>query len=328
MVVWVFCHNAINYPSGGVKVFFKIAEALIRGGYDARILIPGDFQGNNTEWRPFWFPNFAPVYNNIDVISKDDVVIIHEESIWCYRELKKNNPRHIMLNQGIHSSCCIPDITYNQTKDMYRQALGVLSVSDYITEGINYLFDVPRNKIAKINPVNLIEDYFKPGIKENRILIMPKRSSLHNISNAMIIKIIEERYLDRGWVVEIVRDYTLEQVAYSMSIAKIFVFLCNDAGEGLGVPPLEAALSGCKVIGFSGLGGREFFDFPNFTEIEYNDSINFIKEMDTWVERLQDTTILDYNPRAEFVYNRLKHKNGESQFDRDVVEAVGRMING
>ena len=328
MRIWVFCHNAINYPSGGVKVFFKIAEALIRAGYDARVLIPGDFQGNSTEWRPFWFPNTAPVHNDLDAITSDDVVIIHEESIWCYAELKKHNPRHIMLNQGIHSSCCIPDIGYMQTKQMYRDALGVLSVSDYITDGINYLFDVPRSKIAKINPINLIEDYFKPGPKINRILIMPKRSSLYNISNAMIIKIIQERYLDKGWTVEIVKDYTLEMVAHAMSIAKIFVFLCNDAGEGLGVPPLEAAISGCKVIGFSGLGGREFFDFPNFSEIEYNDSINFIKEMDTWVERLQDTTILDYNSRAEFVHDRLSRLRQIEKFDESVTTAVGRMIYG
>ena len=52
-------------------------------------------------------------------------------------------------------------------------------------------------------------------------------------------------------------------------VGKIFskskIFLSFSFNEGLGLPPIEAALAGNKVIGFSGEGGEEYWKKPIFS---------------------------------------------------------------
>jgi hypothetical protein len=308
-------------------VLFRIAESLIKAGYDACVLIPGELysEENKADYRPTWFKTDVPVTNRISDITSNDVVFIHEEAVWAFHELKKNNPRHVMINQGAQCTMCNEHISYADTKMMYQSALGVLVVSDYIADTLHTLFNIPKNKIFTLNNVNLISPIFKPGVKKNKILIMRKAIRVTNISNDMLVKIIRERY---NWEVELVKDLTHEQMARSMAESKIFVFLCQDCGEGFGIPPFEAAISGCKVIGYSGLGGRSRYDYPNFTEIEYNDVNNFIKEVDYWVRELYHTNILEYSPRAEFVRDRLSRERDINYFYNDVKHAITRILNG
>ena len=47
--------------------------------------------------------------------------------------------------------------------------------------------------------------------------------------------------------------------------------------EGLGIPPIEAAIAGNKVIGYTGKGGNEYWNNPIFTEIAHGDISGFIK---------------------------------------------------
>ena len=45
--------------------------------------------------------------------------------------------------------------------------------------------------------------------------------------------------------------------------------------EGFGLPPLEAAITGNKVIGYDGGGGKEYWQEPIFTRIEYGEIYTF-----------------------------------------------------
>lgn len=45
--------------------------------------------------------------------------------------------------------------------------------------------------------------------------------------------------------------------------------------EGLPLPPVEAALAGNKVIGYTGEGGKEYWKKPIFTEIKTSEIKNF-----------------------------------------------------
>ncbi|NDH04961.1 hypothetical protein EBX93_03420, partial [bacterium] len=107
MKVYVFCHIGAKKPNGGVKILFEYAQALREGGYDASILIPGAHLYPSDcprDYKPSWFKTDVPVYDDVRIVTKDDVVLIHEESVWCFDHLKQNNPRFIMINQGISSS--------------------------------------------------------------------------------------------------------------------------------------------------------------------------------------------------------------------------------
>ena len=49
--------------------------------------------------------------------------------------------------------------------------------------------------------------------------------------------------------------------------------------EGLGMPPIEAAIAGNKVVGYHGSGGLEYWQKPIFTEIKHGDITNFVNEI-------------------------------------------------
>ena len=55
--------------------------------------------------------------------------------------------------------------------------------------------------------------------------------------------------------------------------SKIFLSFSNF--EGFGLPPLEAALLGNKIIGYDGGGGSEYWKEPIFTKIEQGEIYKF-----------------------------------------------------
>lgn len=282
MKIYVFCHIGASRPNGGVKILFEYAQALIDSGYDACILIPGAHlypYDCPKGYKPSWFETNVPVEDDVRVVTKDDVVVIHEEGIWCYEHLAVNNPRMIMINQGAQSS--LTDnvgmhISYEFAHNIYKKCLGVVTISPYISDFVNNVFDIDEDKIHMIE--NPVDDYFTSTIedKTNTILIMNKQPG--NVVSKMIEKIIHGRY--PGWKIKIVHGLSHRELAKEMAKAKIFLFLCTPHGEGSALPPVEAALSGCRVVGYSGLGSRYYWQYPNFKEIEYNDVTAFITHLD------------------------------------------------
>lgn len=296
MKVYVFCHIGARTPNGGVKILFEYANALREGGYDAYILLPGAHLYPDDcpkDYKPSWFDTNVPVIDDVRVVTSNDIVIIHEEGIWCYEHLAANNPRMIMINQGAQSS--ITDnvgmhITYNFAKSIYTKCMGVITISPYISECVNTVFGVDKSKIYMIE--NPVDDYFTSTLdqKSNTILVMNKQPG--NVVSQMILKILCERYTK--WRVRVVRNLTHRELAKEMSRSKIFLFLCTPHGEGSSLPPVEAALSGCRVVGYSGIGSRYYWNLPIFREIEYNDVNDTIKHLDECTEMLQNDDLYKF----------------------------------
>ena len=51
------------------------------------------------------------------------------------------------------------------------------------------------------------------------------------------------------------------------------------------MPPVEAAIAGNKVIGYTGEGGKEYWHEPVFTEIQNGDFSKFIIEILKFVKK-------------------------------------------
>ena len=60
----------------------------------------------------------------------------------------------------------------------------------------------------------------------------------------------------------------IEEKSLFLKLCKSKVFLSFSHLEGFGMPPLEAAIAGNKVIGYTGEGGKEYWKKPIFEEIE------------------------------------------------------------
>ena len=74
-----------------------------------------------------------------------------------------------------------------------------------------------------------------------------------------------------------------KQIFYNLSRSKIFLSFSNM--EGLGIPPIEAAIAGNKVIGYHGRGGLEYWRKPIFTEIQHGNISKFIDEILFYIKK-------------------------------------------
>jgi glycosyltransferase involved in cell wall biosynthesis len=73
------------------------------------------------------------------------------------------------------------------------------------------------------------------------------------------------------------------EVARTLAASRIFMAFSDF--EGLPIPPVEAALAGNFVIGYTGQGGREYWNPPVFEAIESGDIVRFI---DVVLKRVND----------------------------------------
>lgn len=327
MKVYVFCHNAIQHPSGGLKVLFEMAEAIKASGYDTNVLIPGKNlypEENPPNWKPNWFDTSIVTIDDVDVITSEDIVLIHEEAVWAFEVLTKNKPRYIMVNQGAQSSLCT-SVNFEQTKKIYNNALGVICVSRYIALCLEQIFKVHATKIHVVKTA--IADYFFDNApdnqKENIIAIMDKQRTM---SSEMTTRIIYESF--PAWRKVMVSGLTHRQMADLLNKSKIFVFFAGTSGEGSPLPPVEAAAAGCKVIGSTGMGGSEDFIFPNFLDIEYNDVVGYNFEVHQAVRTLENTTLMQHDEEARNVRQKIRETRSLEAFNANMSSIFKEIIGG
>ena len=89
--------------------------------------------------------------------------------------------------------------------------------------------------------------------KENLITYMPRKHK----NNSEILLFILNRHLPKNWKIKSIDNLTELEVANIFKKSKIF--LSFSELEGLGLPPIESALCGNHVIGYTGEGGKEFW---------------------------------------------------------------------
>ena len=69
-------------------------------------------------------------------------------------------------------------------------------------------------------------------------------------------------------------------------------FLSFGHPEGFGLPVAEAIICGCFVIGYSGLGGRELFNYSytksTSIEVPFGDLTHFVEATDKFIESCAD----------------------------------------
>ncbi len=89
------------------------------------------------------------------------------------------------------------------------------------------------------------------------------------------------------WRIEAVDGLSEKDVAKKLSESQIFLAFSDF--EGLALPPIEAALSGNFVIGYTGQGGKEYWHEPIFTEIQSGDIVEFYEKINSKIKMIHDS---------------------------------------
>lgn len=259
-------------PIGGVKVIFRHAQIINnckKYKIKSEIFFP-----EHLDFTPRWFNHSCPIKRDSIFNRKTDFIIIPEMWALTYGlRLKQAGIRYgIFVQNGYLIFHEINSANSNQLNDLcevYSRADLVLSISDNVDSCLNTIFDSIESKIYRVGLSVDTEIFYPIMHKKNQICYMPRKLPHHS---RWLINLLSLR-LDKNWEIVAIEGQSEQEVAKILSSSKIFLSFSDQ--EGFALPPLEAALCGNKVIGYTGEAAKEYFRGDLFCEINSGDLLSF-----------------------------------------------------
>lgn len=219
-----------------------------------------------------WFNIDIKVKNDLKFQKDKDFIILPEIFAHFAEDLliKKKIPYAIFVQNGY---TIFPTNNLSNLKKAYAKAKFILSYSSDITECVSLAYPNVKKKIIDVI-CSINSKKFNPKVKKrNLITFMPRKLRKHSeLLNSFI-----RHNLPKNWKIKKIENVNENEVIKTLNQSKIF--LSFSELEGLGIPPIEAALAGNKVIGYTGESGKEFWKKPIFTNIYNGDIKNFCNEI-------------------------------------------------
>lgn len=233
-----------------------------------------------------WYDNKISISDNLNFDRKKDFIIIPE--IWSHfaKDLKfeENKINYAIFVQGFYHMNSTDNFT--NLKKSYEGAKLIITTSKYSENYLKTMFPNLKKKIFKVN-ISIDSTKFKIKKKSNLITYMPRKLPEHS----SLLLFYLRNLLPKNWKILPLINVSEKELTKTLSISKIFLSFSNF--EGLGLPPIEAALSGNKVIGYVGGGGLEYWKKPIFIKVENGEIEDFAKKIlnniksykSTWIKK-------------------------------------------
>lgn len=261
-----------NKPTGGIKVIYRHAAALASLGADAYVLHPFDLS-----FRCTWFDANVRLLDAMELEPETDFIMIPD--IWADQfawQCVSNGVRYGIFVQNGYMTIPIILDQQNAAKmaAAYQQADLFAVISDDTAEmlKLNYPNIDPKRIVRvkySIDP-RFIATNGAEISKTRTITYMPRKQADH----AWRVVVALQRHLPQGWNISSIHDVDEDRCASMLRGSRIFLAFSHF--EGLPMPPLEAAVAGNFVIGYTGQGALEYWKSPNFQEIHQGDIISFV----------------------------------------------------
>jgi glycosyltransferase involved in cell wall biosynthesis len=256
-----------NTPAGGVKVIYQHSELLNSLGMESAVWHP-----NDDSFKCVWFNNEIKTIKLEDLNPNTDLIVLPE--IWT------STHANIFKNAGFKVAIYVQNCYYthfnlntnnsNAIQESYAAADLVLSISQDTTKYLINFLNIPNEKIL-LQRYSINTSLFLPATKSKIISYMPRKMSDHS---SRVINILNSLLPANSWSIEQIHNMNEQQVADAL--ARSMIFLAFSEFEGLPVPPVEAAICGNYVIGYHGQGGTEYWNSPNFQNVEQGNIQQFL----------------------------------------------------
>lgn len=334
-----------NEPVGGVKKQYQHVDILNKNGFEAYILhaIPGfrcTWFKNETkiaywldeDWNlPHWrkrlkriiravpktgHPKRNKIYfdkHSWSYLTPDDYLVLHEGLGPKMLEIEPG-VKKIIFNQNAYFSFNGYSFNTNNLTSPYcdhsGDLVGVISISDDNEQYLRYVF--PNIKCFRLRHPSRDPRVFSfSERKKKQICFMPRKRYEDALQ---VINILKFRAALKDWNIKIISGRTQEEVAQIMK--ESLIFLSFGYPEGSPLPPTEAMLCGCIVIGYHGNGGQEYF-MPEFSyPIALGDIIGFASTTERIMREWEaNPQIFETKTRqaAEFIRNRYSPEKEEEE---------------
>jgi hypothetical protein len=266
-----FCPK-VNIPSGGIKVIHRHSEIINTLGGVSEI-----FYVRPEADKIDWFEHQASIKQGDDFDVENDFAILPETQIFdSWKTLKDAGIEFgIFVQNGYLLTENIPN---DEIAACYAAAKFIICISEDAVRCIFQFFPEHTGKLIRVI-YSVDSCLFAPGKKENVITYMPRKMRAHS---EFLVTMLEKR-LPAHWRCVAIDNMSETEVARTLAASRIFMAFSDF--EGLPIPPVEAALAGNFVIGYTGQGGREYWNPPVFEAIESGDIVRFI---DVVLKRVND----------------------------------------
>jgi hypothetical protein len=301
-------------PVGGVKVLYQHAQALQAMGVEAEVFHP-----EQPDFRCTWFDHQART--RLDPVFRPDRDVLVLPEIWALgfgTRFKDAGIPYVIFVQNGHLLSAQQSHAHAQAlQEAYLHATCILSISDYTTALIRLAFPwLPPDRIVRQYP--RIEARFAPKPKKKIITFMPRKLAHH----ARHVCFFMPQYLPEGWCMMPIRGKTEQQVADML--AESAMFLSFSEMEGLPLPPLEAAISGNVVVGYTGEGAKEYFQRPVFHEVASAHVLGFVNTIREQIQAVEEGLLASDAFQAALAPLRQDFTGGlESMGLREFAERLG-----
>lgn len=322
------CHP-IKKAVGGVKVIYRQAELvnqlLHTRGHSAAVMHP-----NTWTFRVRWFESQVPVKrgffkwrwigkpscSRIDGCfdSQRHMVVLPE--LWARKygdQLARMNVSFaIYVQNGYYISKGRSEVL----NEAYQKARCILTISDDASRCVAMAFPGTESRILRVH-YSVDASRFNPRQpKENLITYMPRKLADHSSKVLFFLR----NHLPSHWRVVPIDGLNETGVADLLQRSKIFMSFSHF--EGCPLPPLEAALSGNQVIGYTGQGAKEYWVPEIFEEVESGDVVTFAQRV---LDRVQALDAMSHFPIHAQVIEKLSLTYSAEQERRDMKAFIDLM---
>ena len=286
---WVLAFPDIPKPIGGVKQLHRISEILSSYGHEVYIV------QDDVEFKPSWFTTSTVPYSRDKFFDSSDFldpsfdIIVLAETFVCAIDVIKPGIPKIIFNQNAGYTFGLPGMNKFSPSHVFTayhnsSVVQIWCVSKHDHQFLSTTLNIPPHKIKRI--INGLDVQSSSFSKKRQIVFMPRKNPDH--SNLVVSLLKHQDYLS-DWKVMPIENKTNSDV---MSIfSESFAFLSFGHPEGFGLPILEAFSSGCSVVGYTGLGGEELFNYANSFDlswaVQYGDFVGFLDGISKMVYRFQ-----------------------------------------
>jgi hypothetical protein len=269
----IYLSPADNVPTGGIKVIYRHAEMLSALGADAFVLHPFD-----SAFRCTWFTHATRFLDSLLLDPQTDLVVIPElwAGVFGPQCLQQSVRYAVFVQNGYLSQPFLPQLTPALMDTVYRGADLVLAISDDTAEMVKLNY-------PGLDPARVVRTRYSVGerflsarastqvpCRGQTITYMPRKMGMHAVRVVFALS----QHLPPGWRITPIQN--VDEATCATMLFASSIFLAFSEFEGLPLPPLEAALAGNLVIGYTGQGAREYWDAPNFQEIHQGDIRGFV----------------------------------------------------
>jgi len=275
------CYPDTNHPIGGVKQIYRQVEILAAAGVQAWVVQqqPG--------FRASWFESSAPVIDleslrALDLNPQGDLLVLPETWLRNMPQYFPGIPKVIFNQNAFYTfgldGHCDPD-----TLDLYHHPdlRAVVTVSEdsraLLVRGCGVH---PDRCLHVINGIDSAL-FHVPRVKVRRIVFLARKHSHHARKVALMAStrpaLARYPFRELG---------SLSHGRVAHELREALVFLSCGHPEGFGLPLAEALASGCLVVGYHGLAGRDFA-LPHMRPVEFGDLLGFLDALEEEVLRFE-----------------------------------------